>query len=104
MNFIRVSTALSESSSIHSDGLLQMARDISGLEPMPYNILAPVSLKEEVWLEESECLLEVTEGWESKYKQNAYFGRLISVGQMRILFIREDDCVRFLVVSKHCII
>ncbi|KAK5895910.1 hypothetical protein CgunFtcFv8_009564 [Champsocephalus gunnari] len=52
---IRGSTALSESSSIHSEALSQLTKDVSsvGLEPMS-------SCKEEVYAEESETLLKRT--------------------------------------------
>ncbi|KAJ4924843.1 hypothetical protein JOQ06_003793 [Pogonophryne albipinna] len=52
---IRGSTALSESSSIHSDALYQLTKDVSsvGLEPMS-------SCKEEICAEESETLLKRT--------------------------------------------
>ncbi|XP_069376212.1 anoctamin-2b isoform X1 [Paralichthys olivaceus] len=47
----RVSTVLSESSSIHSDALYHVTRDMS------YSILGPQPEKEEVWAEESQSLL-----------------------------------------------
>ncbi|XP_017288062.1 anoctamin-2b isoform X3 [Kryptolebias marmoratus] len=59
--FRQPSTALSESSSIHSDALCHLNRDMSGigLKPMPYSILEPEALKEEPWSEESQHLLQV---------------------------------------------
>ncbi|XP_036978026.1 anoctamin-2b isoform X3 [Acanthopagrus latus] len=59
--FIRVSTALSESSSIHSDALFHLNKDVSGvaLEPMPYTIMEAERYKEEPWAEESQSLLQV---------------------------------------------
>ncbi|XP_036978024.1 anoctamin-2b isoform X1 [Acanthopagrus latus] len=58
--FIRVSTALSESSSIHSDALFHLNKDVSGvaLEPMPYTIMEAERYKEEPWAEESQSLLQ----------------------------------------------
>uniref|UniRef100_A0AAV2IU25 Anoctamin n=1 Tax=Knipowitschia caucasica TaxID=637954 RepID=A0AAV2IU25_KNICA len=59
-SFTRVATALSESSSIHSDGLLHLVRDFSGLglEPMPFSVLEPTSHTEEPWMEEAQSLLD----------------------------------------------
>lgn len=59
--FIRVATALSESSSIHSDALYHLTKDMSGmgLEPMSYSILEAEPYKEEPWAEESQSLLQV---------------------------------------------
>ncbi|XP_072309610.1 anoctamin-2b [Eucyclogobius newberryi] len=59
-SFIRAATALSESSSIHSDGLRHFARELSGLglEPMPFSTLEPILLKEEPWGEEALTLLD----------------------------------------------
>uniref|UniRef100_A0AAQ5YQZ8 Anoctamin n=1 Tax=Amphiprion ocellaris TaxID=80972 RepID=A0AAQ5YQZ8_AMPOC len=59
--FMRVATALSESSSIHSDALFHLTRDMSGigLDPMYYSILEPEPVKEEPWAEESQSLLQV---------------------------------------------
>ncbi|KAM4712222.1 anoctamin-2b isoform 3-T4 [Anableps anableps] len=56
----RVSTALSESSSIHSDALCHLNRELSGigLKPMPYNVLEPEGCKEEPGAEESQSLLQ----------------------------------------------
>uniref|UniRef100_UPI0037E938E9 anoctamin-2b n=1 Tax=Semicossyphus pulcher TaxID=241346 RepID=UPI0037E938E9 len=58
--FFRVATALSESSSIHSDALYHLTRDMSGmgLDPMSYSILEPVPFKEEPCTEESQHLLK----------------------------------------------
>uniref|UniRef100_A0AAQ5XUQ0 Anoctamin n=1 Tax=Amphiprion ocellaris TaxID=80972 RepID=A0AAQ5XUQ0_AMPOC len=58
--FMRVATALSESSSIHSDALFHLTRDMSGigLDPMYYSILEPEPVKEEPWAEESQSLLQ----------------------------------------------
>uniref|UniRef100_A0A671XB55 Anoctamin n=2 Tax=Sparus aurata TaxID=8175 RepID=A0A671XB55_SPAAU len=60
--FIRVSTALSESSSIHSDALFHPNKDVSGMgvEPMPYTILEAEHYKEEPWAEELQTLLQRT--------------------------------------------
>ncbi|XP_070784726.1 anoctamin-2b [Enoplosus armatus] len=59
--FIRVATALSESSSIHSDALYHLTRDMSGmgLDPMFYSILETEPNKDEPWAEESQSLLQV---------------------------------------------
>ncbi|KAM4712221.1 anoctamin-2b isoform 2-T3 [Anableps anableps] len=59
----RVSTALSESSSIHSDALCHLNRELSGigLKPMPYNVLEPEGCKEEPGAEESQSLLQVVD-------------------------------------------
>lgn len=59
-SFVRAATALSESSSIHSDGLFHLARDLSGLglEPMPYSLLHPVPHEEQLYTEEAQSLLE----------------------------------------------
>ncbi|XP_026218905.1 anoctamin-2b [Anabas testudineus] len=58
--FMRVATALSESSSIHSDALYHLTRDMSGmgLDPMSYSILEPEPYKFEPWPEESQSLLQ----------------------------------------------
>ncbi|KAM7377964.1 hypothetical protein PAMA_013058 [Pampus argenteus] len=63
--FFRVATALSESSSIHSDALYHLTRDMSGigLEPMSYSILEPEPYKDEPCkddplTEESQSLLQ----------------------------------------------
>lgn len=62
-----MATALSESSSIHSDALFHLARDKSGvgMDPMAYSILEPEPYKyerckEEPWAEEMQSLLKVT--------------------------------------------
>ncbi|XP_008295893.1 anoctamin-1-like, partial [Stegastes partitus] len=57
---MRVATALSESSSIHSDALFHLTRDVSGigLDPMYYSILEPEPCKDEPWAEESQKLLQ----------------------------------------------
>ncbi|XP_042367380.1 anoctamin-2b [Plectropomus leopardus] len=56
---MRVATALSESSSIHSDALYHLTKDMSGmgLDPMSYSILEPEPT-EETWVEESQSLLQ----------------------------------------------
>ncbi|XP_013873906.1 anoctamin-2b isoform X2 [Austrofundulus limnaeus] len=61
--FCQSSTALSESSSIHSDALYHLGRDMSGIgmKPMPYNLLEPNTFKEEPWGEESQHLLQVVD-------------------------------------------
>ncbi|XP_035988284.1 anoctamin-2b isoform X4 [Fundulus heteroclitus] len=58
--FSQVSTALSESSSIHSDALCHLTRDFSAisLKPMPYSALDPGGYKEESWAEESQSFLQ----------------------------------------------
>lgn len=58
--FKRVATALSESSSIHSEVLFNLTKDMSGtgLEPMPYTLLEPRSCKEEPWCDEAKSLLQ----------------------------------------------
>lgn len=55
-----MATALSESSSIHSEALYHLTKDMSGigLEPMPYSILETQPYKEELWAEESQSLLQ----------------------------------------------
>lgn len=60
-SFVRVATALSESSSIHSDALYHLTKDMSGigLDPMSYSLLEPEPSKEETWAEESKSLLQV---------------------------------------------
>ncbi|XP_028307124.1 anoctamin-2b isoform X2 [Gouania willdenowi] len=57
---MRVATALSESSSIQSDALYHLTRDVSGvgMDPMSYSLLEPVPQKEEPWGEESQRLLQ----------------------------------------------
>ncbi|KAM9327868.1 anoctamin-2b [Pholidichthys leucotaenia] len=58
--FMRMATALSESSSIHSDAMYHLTRDMSGagLDPMSYSILEVEPHKEELWEEESQKLLQ----------------------------------------------
>ncbi|KAG8005793.1 Anoctamin-1, partial [Nibea albiflora] len=58
--FIRVATALSESSSIHSDALYHLTKDMSGIgtDPIAYSILEPEPHKQEAWAEESHRLLK----------------------------------------------
>nr|XP_057933343.1 anoctamin-1-like [Doryrhamphus excisus] len=58
--FIQVATALSESSSIHSDALYHLTRDVSmmGLDPLSYSILEAEPYKEEVCNEEAQTLLK----------------------------------------------
>lgn len=60
-SFTRVATALSESSSIHSDALYHVARDMSGTgqDPVSYSILETEPHTEEPWAEESQSLLQV---------------------------------------------
>lgn len=55
-----MTTALSESSSIHSEALYNVTKDMSevGLEPMPYSILQSELIKDEPQTEESQCLLQ----------------------------------------------
>ncbi|XP_077355826.1 anoctamin-2b isoform X2 [Festucalex cinctus] len=59
--FIPVATALSESSSINSDALYHLTRDVSraGLEPLTYSILEAEPDKEDTWNEEAQSLLKV---------------------------------------------
>lgn len=59
-----MATALSESSSIHSDALYHLTRDKSGirLDPMSYSILEREPYKEDPWAEELQSLLQVTRG------------------------------------------
>ncbi|CAN9508132.1 unnamed protein product [Ophioblennius macclurei] len=59
-SFMRVATALSESSSIHSDNLYHLTRDMSGMgmDPMSYSILQPEPHREEPLAEESQSLLQ----------------------------------------------
>lgn len=59
---MRVATALSESSSIHSDGLYHLTKDVSRmeLEPISYSILEPVPYNEEPSAVEQQRLLKVT--------------------------------------------
>ncbi|XP_057710390.1 anoctamin-2b isoform X3 [Corythoichthys intestinalis] len=58
--YVPVATALSESSSIHSDALYQLTRDVSrvGLEPFTESILEVDAEKEEAWNEEAQSLLK----------------------------------------------
>lgn len=67
--FIRVATALSESSSIHSDVLYHLTSDTSrmGLEPVSCSIQEPEPYedepcKDEPCAEELQSLLKVTKG------------------------------------------
>ncbi|XP_030575809.1 anoctamin-2b [Archocentrus centrarchus] len=59
-SFRRVATVLSESSSIHSDALYYLTKDMSGigLDPMPYSTVEPVPYREEPMAEESQKLLQ----------------------------------------------
>ncbi|TKS91105.1 Anoctamin-1 Discovered on gastrointestinal stromal tumors protein 1 [Collichthys lucidus] len=61
--FIRVATALSESSSIHSDALFHLTKDMSGvgMDLMAYSILEHEPSKQEPWAEESHSLLKVVD-------------------------------------------
>ncbi|XP_027899856.1 anoctamin-2b isoform X3 [Xiphophorus couchianus] len=61
--FSRVSTALSESSSIHSDAPCLLTRDFpgAGLRPMPCSVLEPQGHREEATAEESQSLLQVVD-------------------------------------------
>ncbi|XP_067346255.1 anoctamin-2b isoform X3 [Channa argus] len=61
VGFRRVATALSESSSIQSDALYHLTRDMSGmgLDPLSYSSLEPEPYKYETWTEESQSLLQV---------------------------------------------
>ncbi|XP_053718170.1 anoctamin-2b isoform X1 [Synchiropus splendidus] len=56
----RVSTALSESSSIHSETLFQLSRDVSwmGLDPLSYSTLEPQLHRDETGAEERQSLLK----------------------------------------------
>ncbi|KAF3704929.1 Anoctamin-2 [Channa argus] len=60
VGFRRVATALSESSSIQSDALYHLTRDMSGmgLDPLSYSSLEPEPYKYETWTEESQSLLQ----------------------------------------------
>ncbi|KAF1372550.1 hypothetical protein PFLUV_G00266660 [Perca fluviatilis] len=60
VSFRRVATAISESSSIHSDGLYHLTKDMSGmgLDPMSHSILEPAPYKQQPWAEELETLLQ----------------------------------------------
>lgn len=51
---------MSESSSIHSEALSKLSRDLSGigLDPMPYTLLEHRAEKDEPWGEEAQCLLQ----------------------------------------------
>ncbi|XP_077400619.1 anoctamin-2b isoform X4 [Vanacampus margaritifer] len=59
--FIPVATAISESSSIHSDTLYHLTRDVSrvGLELLSYSIPEAEPDKEDTWNEEAQSLLKV---------------------------------------------
>uniref|UniRef100_A0AAQ4QX53 Anoctamin n=1 Tax=Gasterosteus aculeatus aculeatus TaxID=481459 RepID=A0AAQ4QX53_GASAC len=59
-SYMRVATALSESSSIHSDGLYHLTKDVSRmeLEPISYSILEPVPYNEEPSTVEQQRLLK----------------------------------------------
>lgn len=58
--FIPVTTALSESSSIHSEALYNLTKDMPmiGLEPMTYSIMEAKPYIEEMWAEEMQSLLQ----------------------------------------------
>eukprot|EP00066_Takifugu_rubripes_P022578 XP_011611844.1 PREDICTED: anoctamin-2 [Takifugu rubripes] len=58
--FREVATALSESSSIHSEALYHLTKDMSGLglEPMSYTLLEPRTYREPPWREESRSLFQ----------------------------------------------
>ncbi|TWW64449.1 Anoctamin-1 Discovered on gastrointestinal stromal tumors protein 1 [Takifugu flavidus] len=58
--FREVATALSESSSIHSEALYNLTKDMSGLglEPMSYTLLEPRTYREPPWREESRSLFQ----------------------------------------------
>lgn len=55
-----MATALSESSSIHSEALYNLTKDMPtiGLEPMTYSILEAKPCIEELWAEEMQSLLQ----------------------------------------------
>lgn len=55
-----MATALSESSSIHSEALFNLTRDMSGLgpEPMSYTLLEPKTYREQPWTEDSRGLFQ----------------------------------------------
>lgn len=55
-----MATALSESSSIHSEALYNLTKDVSGirLELMPYSILEAEPYRDEPCAEESQSLLQ----------------------------------------------
>ncbi|XP_068163470.1 anoctamin-1-like isoform X2 [Antennarius striatus] len=59
--FSQVATALSESSSIHSDAVHPLTREAShmGLEPMSYSIMELEPFKDQPWAEESQTLFQV---------------------------------------------
>lgn len=59
--FSQVARVLSESSSIHSDVLSHLSRDMSGnrLNPMPHWILEPEVFREGPGAEESQSLVQV---------------------------------------------
>lgn len=69
--FIRVATALSESSSIHSEALYNLTKDMPtiGLEPMAYSILEAKPFIEELWAEEMQSLLQPV-SWQIMFKVN----------------------------------
>ncbi|XP_055367342.1 anoctamin-2b isoform X2 [Betta splendens] len=75
--FMRVATALSESSSIHSDALYHLTRDVSGigLDPMSYSVLEPEPYKDDRWAEEMQSLLQVVDSPSSPqgYGEGLYF-------------------------------
>lgn len=58
--FFRVATALSESSSIHSEALYNLPKELSGIgqEPMPYSRLEREAYKHEALVEELQSLLQ----------------------------------------------
>lgn len=58
--FKGVATALSESSSIHSETLYNLTKDMSGLglEPMSYTLLEPKTSRDQPWTEESRSLFQ----------------------------------------------
>lgn len=58
--FTQVTTALSESSSIHSEALYNLTKDMPmiGLEPVTYSIMEAKPYIEELWAEEMQSLLQ----------------------------------------------
>nr|XP_043878705.1 anoctamin-2b isoform X2 [Solea senegalensis] len=60
---LQVTRALSESSSIQSDVLYHLARDVSatGMDLMSYSILENEAWKEESWAPESQILLQISQ-------------------------------------------
>ncbi|XP_061817320.1 anoctamin-2b isoform X1 [Nerophis lumbriciformis] len=93
---IRVATALSESSSIHSDALYHLTRDVSvmGLDPLTSSIH-----KEQVWNEEAQSLLKVVSpAWSPKDNGE---GLHFSDGRRKVDYVLVFHQRRHISVRSH---